>query len=240
MSLTMQDCMTDARSILQDTDATAYRVSDIDLLRFGNFALMEIALRRPDLFSTFGEIPLTAGETFQSLPAGALRLMEIIRVKTGRVVKECTMDDLDQFDVNWHAEANGVTRNWVRHPRDPVKFFVSPPPAAATVLIGQYAATPAIQAAAAALPIPDAYAPVISDYIVWRAESRDDEYVSAPRAVMFMEAFNVSLGISAKSKATADSNVGNRDIQKALAANQQAGAGAAAPAAPQAAVAQAF
>lgn len=236
----MQDCMTDARSILQDTDATSYRVSDVDLLRYGNFALLEIAIRRPDLFSTFGEIPLTANETFQALPAGALRLMEIIRVKQGRAVKECTQDDLDQFDVNWHAATSAIPTNWIRHPRDPVRFFVSPPALTGTILIGQYAATPAIQAAGAVLPIPDAYAPVISDYMVWRSESRDDEYVSAPRAVLFLEAFNVSLGVSAKSKATADSDVGNRDIQKALAANQQSGATPAAPPQAQQAAAAAY
>lgn len=218
----MQDCMTDARSILQDTDATSYRVSELDLLRFGNFALGEIALRRPDLFSTFGEIgPLTANETLQSAPAGALRLMEIIRVKGGRVVKECAMDDLDQFNVNWHSVPGATPVNWVRHPRDPVKFYVSPPPPQGTTLIGQWAASPTILVAQAPLPIPDAYAPVISDYMVWRAESRDDEFVSAPRATLFLAAFNASLGISAKTKATADSDVGNRDIQKQLAAQAQ-------------------
>lgn len=222
----MQDCMTDARSILQDTDATNYRVSDADLLRYCNFALMEIALRRPDLFSTFGAVgPLTVGETLQTLPAGALRLMEIIRVQGGRVVKECTHDDLDQYDVNWHTATNGTTANWVRHPRDPKQFYVSPPPTSGIYLMTQYSATPTVAIASAALPIPDAYAPVISDYIVWRAESRDDEYVSAPRAELFLKAFDASLGVSAKTKATSDSDVGNRDMQKQLAARAQAGAG---------------
>lgn len=232
--------MTDARSILQDTDAANYRVSDVDLLRYGNFALMEIALRRPDLFSTFDDIPLTTAEAEQTLPAGALRLMEIFRNKNGRVVKECSQDDLDQYDVNWQIAASGIPANWMRHPRDPVRFFVSPPPQANTILRGQWAKTPTvITDANTALPIPDAYAPVIADYIVWRSESRDDEYVSAPRAILFLEAFNSSLGISAKTKATADSDVGNRDIQRAMAANVQQGGAVAAPQVAQPAVAAA-
>lgn len=226
----MQDCMNDVRSILQDTDATAYRVSDADLIRFYNFALFEIALRRPDLFSTFGDIPLTAGQAEQALPAGALRLMEIFRVKNGRVVKECSQDDLDSFDVNWQSAANAVTVNWVRHPRDPVQFFVSPPPSGGTTLRGQWAQAPAYTTDTTTnLPIADAYAPVVCDYMIWRAESRDDEFVSAPRAVLFLEAFNASLGVSAKTKATADSDVGNRDIQRQLAATTQASAASAAP-----------
>lgn len=222
MAVTLQDCITESRGILQDTDATAYRVSDADMVIYGNGALFTIALHRPDLFSTYGEITLTASETLQSAPAASLRLMEIIRVKAGRVVKECDHDDLDSYDVNWHTvTASASTKNWVRHPRDPNKFYVSPPPTAGVILIGQWAVSPTIIAAGAAIPIPDAYKPIIAEYIVWRAESRDDEYVSSPRAAMFLEVWKSNLGVSARTKATADSDVGNRDMQKAMAATQQ-------------------
>jgi hypothetical protein len=73
--------------------------------------------------------------------------MEIFRVKTGRVVKDARQDDLDQFDVNWHSAANGIPANWMRHPRDPVQFFVSPPPLAGTTLRGQWAQTPTVKVA---------------------------------------------------------------------------------------------
>lgn len=224
MAYLISDCMTSARGITNDTDATNYRVSDADYVIYANEALATIALHRPDLFSSFVEITLTASETFQSAPAGTLRLMEIIRVKNGRVVKECSHDDLDSFDVNWHSATAGVPTNWARHPRDPAKFYVSPPAANGTILIGQVAQSPAVVASNSALPIPDAYKPVIVEYMVWRAESRDDEAVSQPRAVLFLAAWKANLNVSARTKATADSDVGNRDIQRAV-ARQQAVAG---------------
>jgi hypothetical protein len=210
VAVTLQQCMTGARSVLQDTVGPDYRVSDADLVDYGNDALYEIALRRPDLFSFFGDIPLTAGETLQKLPAGAIRLMDIIRVKGGRVVKECSASDLDGYNVNWHSAAAAVTENFIRHPRDPVAFYVSPPAPVNTTLTGQWAKAPTALNAGDPIPIADVYKPIIEDYMIWRAEARDDEYVSAPRAVLFLEAFNASLGVSAKTKATADSDAPSR------------------------------
>lgn len=229
MAYTIQDCVTEARGIVQDIDNTAYRVSDADAVIYANSALNTIALHRPDLFSIIGTIALTAGTTLQTAPAGALRLMEIFNVVGGRVVKECSQDDLDSYDNNWHNETAAATTNWVRHPRDPLKFFVSPPPDAPTAAVGlrgQYA-TPVAAALAlgSAIPLSDAYKPVITEYIVWRMESRDDEFVSTPRAMLFFESWKSNLGVSAKTKATADSDVGNRDMQRQLAANTQQGGG---------------
>ena len=205
MAVTLGQLRTGVRGVLQDTDADSPRYSDEDLNDYANDALYEIALRRPDLFSFFGDIPLTAGETFQKLPDGAIRLMDIVRVKGGRVVKEADQDSLDSFNVNWHSDPAGLTQNWMRHPRDPVAFYVYPQAPVATTLIGQWSKTPTpLVEDEDQVPIADVYKPVIEDYMVWRAESRDDEFVSSPRAVLFLEAFNASLGASAKTKATAD------------------------------------
>lgn len=218
MAYLVSDCINEARGILQDRDTTTdYRYSDADMVDYANSALGAIALHRPDLFSTIGTIPVTAATTIQSAPAGSLRIMEVFRINAGRVVKECLHDDLDMYNVNWHNDAAGPTVNWIRHPRDPNKFFVYPQVDAATAIVGlfgQWAASPAIVTAASAIPIPDAYKPVIVEYLVWRAESRDDEYVSSPRAVLFLEAFKASLGVSARTKATADAD-------KPTQANQQ-------------------
>jgi hypothetical protein len=224
MAKTMQNAMDDARGVLQDRDATNYRWVDADLLSYGNQAVAEIALRRPDLFATFTQIPLTNVDTYQVAPAGTLRLMDIIRVTGGRVVKECSQDDLDQYNVNWHADAAGPTKNWVRHPRSPLAFYVSPPSDGTIVLTGMLALTPVQMVATDQFTFSDAYFPIVCDYIIWKAESRDDEAVQSARATLFLAAFNGSLGVSARTKATADSDVGNKDTQTALAASAQQGA----------------
>src|SRR5882672_10071624 len=137
MAVTLGQLLTGVRGVLQDTDVTALRYADADLIDYANDALYEVALRRPDLFSFFGDIPLTAGETFQKLPSGAIRLMQIVRVKGGRAVKEADPDDFDSFNVNWHLDTADVSQNWMRHPRDPVAFYVYPQAPGATILTGQ-------------------------------------------------------------------------------------------------------
>jgi hypothetical protein len=224
MSYTLQDCVTEVRGILQDAVAT-YRITDADMVIYGNGALNTIALHRPDLFSTIGDITIVAG-TLQAAPTGSLRLMEVFRINGGRVVKECAQRDLDTFDVNWHSAATGPTQNWVRHPRDPNRFMISPPPDAGTVtakLYGQWSVSPTALVIGDTLPIPDAYKPLIVEYMVWRCETRDDEYVNTARAGVFIDSFKSNLGVSARTKQTADSDGGNRDLQMAAAAARHQG-----------------
>lgn len=50
MAKTYQDVVTDARVLLQDTDATSYRYSDTTLLAIYNRALQALGRIRPDAF----------------------------------------------------------------------------------------------------------------------------------------------------------------------------------------------
>ena len=210
MAYLISDCVNEARGILNDRDNSSgsYRITDADMVDYANAGLGVIAVQRPDLFSNIGTIPLVAGY-IQSAPAGSLRFMEVFGVIGGRVSKECEQRDLDTYNINWPNDAAGPTQNWVRHPRNPNMFFVYPPPDAATIAVGlhgEWSASPGILTMTSPLPIPDAYKPILVEWMVFRAESRDDEYVSQPRAILFMEAFKSNLGVSEKAKATADND----------------------------------
>lgn len=197
----VSECVNEVRGIIKDTDATAYRYSDADLVLYCNDALAAIAHRRPDLFSTIGDIPCVAG-VFQTAPAGAFQIMDIFCVKGGRV---CTMTEkkfLDRTNNGWMTAASGPTENWIDIPTDPVSFMVSPPAAAGQTLTGQWAKQPSTVVMTDVLPIP--YANAVKNYMIFKAESRDDEHVTTQRAQAFLALFDQSIGVfQAKSESPA-------------------------------------
>ena len=70
MAKTYQDVLTEARVLIQDTDPTNYRDTDLVLLAKLNQALQEIARLRPDAFDTlYSDATVNSG--------GALNVPEI-------------------------------------------------------------------------------------------------------------------------------------------------------------------
>lgn len=191
------------RDTLQDRYPLAYRYSTESLHRYGNDALLEIAHPRPDLFSVIGEIPCEAGTTIQEAPYGALRMMDVFQVRDGRVVTEIDRAELDRYTPTWRIDPAGPALHWVRHEKDPSRFFIYPKAPANQVLVAQWSMIPGEYGYRQHLPLPG-YATLIKDYIVFRAESRNDEPGNQQRAVAFYEHFYRVLGVSISAKEMTD------------------------------------
>jgi hypothetical protein len=203
--LNLGDIIDEARVLLQDTNATMQRFTDAQMLEFGNQTLRRIALLRPDLFAYIGEITCTVGAVLQSMPSDSLRIMEIFRIKDGAAVRETNREVMDQSYPSWTTTTNGAAVNWMRHPRNPNKFFIYPPAPTAQILIGEYAQAPQVYDGTTEIDLlPDAYYVSVLDGIVWLAESIDNEHVNSGRAAMFQKAFAESLAINLQGRETTD------------------------------------
>lgn len=189
------------RSVINDTDPTKYRYTDADLMGYANDCLVEIAIRRPDLFSTVDEITCVEGSIQRVTAARALALLDIYNVKNGRVVTEVTRYNLDRYDENWRSAAPAAAKHWMRNTGSALGFFVYPPATAGQVLIGEWSTAPAAYTIQDQVPIP--YTTSIKDYIVFRAEARDDEHVTSGRALAFYKAFERGLGLEVQAKEAA-------------------------------------
>jgi len=210
----LSDVITEARKLLQDTssEATLRRYTDAVLLGFANQTLKRIALIRPDLFSYVGEIACTTGEVLQEAPTNSIRLMEVFRVKNGSAVRETNRKTIDQTYPGWVDATAGPCVNWMRHPRNPNKFFIYPKAPAAQVLIGEYAKAPTAYAADDTVELlPDAYFTVVVDGTVYLAESIDNEHVATGRAKMFFDSFSASLDGNYKTRLLTDLDSGGLD-----------------------------
>lgn len=214
--MTPAEVIAEVRRLIQDT-RTPYRYSDAVMLGFVNQTLKRMAMLRPDLFAVIGDISTTANTVLQSCPADSLRLIEIFQVKNGNAVTEVNRETLDRTAPSWQQEAAGQPVNFMRHVRNPNRFFVYPRPATGVVLVGEYAQTPPNYTLDQAITYPiDAYFPSVVDGVVFLAESIDNEHVNSNRAKLFQDSFIQGLGVSLQSRSITDTESGGQDPRQVI------------------------
>ena len=214
--MTPNEIITEARRLIQDTKTT-FRYSDAVMLGWVIMTLRRTAVLRPDLFGVIGDISTTPNTVLQSTPADSLRLIEIFQVKNGDAVTESRRETLDQMYPNWVNEAAGTPVNFMRHVRNPNKFFVYPRPTAGIILVGEYAQVPPTYGLNdTILRLPDAFFPVIIDGVVFLAESVDNEHVNSGRAKLFQDAYTQALGVSLQSRVVTDTEESGMDPKQVI------------------------
>ena len=202
--MTPADVITEARRLVQD-QVTPYRYSDVVLLSYVNQTLKRMAILRPDLFSDIEDITTTANSAAQVLPADAIRLIDIFQIKNGNAITEVDRETMNRNYPGWMQEAAGQPVNFMRHVKNPDRFFLYPRPAAGVVLVGEYAKTPADYALSAEIDVlTEVYFPTLVDGVVYLAESIDDEHVQSGRAKLFYDSFVQSLGAGLQSRKITD------------------------------------
>lgn len=212
----LNDVIIEVRRIIQDT-STPYRYSNDVLLGFANQSLKRIAVLRPDLFAFIGDIICADGEVVQSMPYDSIRLIEIYSVKNGNGIVETNREALDQAYPEWMNAPAGPAVNFMRHVRNPNKFFIYPKAPAGQVLVGEYAKTPLDYADTANVDLlPDAYFPVVIDATVFLAESVDNEHVNSQRAQLFQQSFIQTLSVAAQSRSITDPERGGFDKEDVI------------------------
>ena len=214
--MTPNEVITEVRRLIQDT-RTPYRYSDAVLLGFVNQTLKRMVMLRPDLFAVIGDFPTTANTALQSCPADSTRLIEIFQVKNGDAVVEVNRGTLDRTVPGWLNEPAGQPVNFMRHVRNPNRFFVYPRPSAGVVLVGEYAQTPPDYTIDQEITYPiDTYFPVLVDGVVFLAESIDNEHVNSNRAKLFQDAFVQGLGVALQTRTITDTEAGGLDPKQVI------------------------
>lgn len=206
--MTPQDVLIDVRRLIQD-ESTPYRYSNTTLLGFVNQIIRRMVMLRPDLFTTVTTISTTPNVSEQTLPATAVRLVEIFRVQNGTSIEEVDRDIFDRTYPQWTTDAAGTPTKYIRHPRNPRAYFLYPRPTSGIVLIGEYVVTPPTYGNLDPITVlPDAYFPSLVDGTVFLAESVDNEHVNSGRAKLFYDSFTQSLGVDLQARNLTDLEAG--------------------------------
>lgn len=214
--MTPADIITEARVLIQDS-RLPYRYSDTVLLGFVQQTLRRMSILRPDLFCVLGDIPTTANTVIQSCPSDSLRLVEVFQVKNGNAVTEVNREVLDQMSPNWINDAAGTPVNFMRHVRNPNRFFLYPRPSAGVILVAEYAQVPPAYTLNQTITgLPDAYLPVAADGVVFLAESVDNEHVNSNRAKLFQDSFNQTLAAGLQVRSITDTEEGGLDPKQVI------------------------
>lgn len=209
----LNDIITAVRRLIQDETVT-YRYSDAFLLDLCNQGLKRIQLLRPDLFSYVGTVACTQGEVIQAAPSDSLRIIEVYSIVGGTGLVEADREVLDQTIPTWPNDAEAAAINWMRHVRNPNKFFIYPQAPAGQSLDIEYSQVPPTYDGTTTVTLlPDAYVPALIDVVVFLAESIDNEHVTNGRAKMYKDLFMAELGATTASLPVTDTENAGQPLQ---------------------------
>ena len=209
----LNDVIAEVRRIVQD-ETTTYRYSDVFILSLCNQALKRVQLLRPDLFSFVGTVACTAGEVIQTAPSDSLRVIEVYSIVGGGGLVEADREVLDQTIPTWVNDTAAAAVNWMRHVRNPNKFFIYPQAPSGQTLNIEYSQVPSTYAGAAAVTLlPDAYFPVVVDVVVFLIESVDNENVTSQRAQLYKDSYTEMLGVTSASRPVTDTENAGQPLQ---------------------------
>lgn len=196
--MTPQEIITQARYITNDFDNSAtYRQSDPELLTYVNEGLKEMAAFMPMMFSTAGDMTCEAGKAQQAVTfLDAVRLVDVVSIHDGPAITPMDRRVFDLFAPGWRQADPGPARHWAPLDNDPLNFFIYPPAPAGQVLDVRYVRNPGVYAINDEIgDVPEAMLPALADYVVYRAESKDDEHVLTGRAMAFYASFKSKIGV---------------------------------------------
>ncbi len=174
MATTAKQVIDSAVEVLHD-DA-GVRWPRADLLGYLNDGQREILLYRPDASTALVNHALTAG-FLQTLPAQAIRLMDVKCNVSGRACKLAKRDSLDDQRPSWRTDPSSATvKAWTYDERDPKRFEVWPPATAFAALRLLISVPPAdVLTEGASISLDDMYKGPLVSYIIHRAYLRDSE-----------------------------------------------------------------
>lgn len=196
--------------VLQDSNVRWPRV---ELQNWLNESYLQIALLRPDASSKTGTLTCVAGsrQTITSGFSTALRLLDVVRnlasSSNKKVVRLIERSVLDDQRPAWHNDTASVNiQNYTFDIRQPKEFFVFPPATTSAQLEVVYADLPGTHSlseanlhpttgSAEVIKVDDTYLSVITDWILYRAFSKDAEFAAnAARAGAHYQTFMSSIG----------------------------------------------
>jgi hypothetical protein len=196
------------RARLTLNDAAKDRYTDAEMFAYALDGLREVAAFRPDLFAVAQSMSLVAGVE-QNIPSGTWFLISIERDASGNEIYRADYDAWRKYSSDWRTHTAGPTEFWMSFPQSklhqPVtKFYVYPPAVANAQVYAVLAQCDLTsQTIGGTVPLADPYHPALIAYMIFRAETKDDQHVVTARAQAFNEKFATLLGVALKAEKTA-------------------------------------
>lgn len=213
-TITAQSIINQAATQLLDN--SNIRWTRAELLSWVNLGQKQIVIMSPNATNKVAVYQLVSG-TRQSIPSDGWTLLDVIRnmgtdgTKPGRAVRQVSEDLLDNFNPNWHSALPAtVAQNVIFDQQDQTVFYVYPPNNGRGYVQVNYSPVPVpITAESQTIGISDIFEPVLVDYVLYRACSKDAEYAPGLQlAAGYLQTFMTSM------QAKTNSELANSPNQK--------------------------
>lgn len=223
-TVTVNSLIEKASRIIQDQ--SNIRWPQAEWLADLNDAQREVVLYKPQASVKNVSVPLTAGQTKQTLPGDAIQLIEVVRnmgsngTTPGSAIRITSREVLDAQVPEWHSAENagGTIKHYTFDPRDPKTYYVYPKaPATAWNVDVVYSAAPTDCVLGGTIQIDDIYANALLNLMLYRAYSKDAEYAqNAQLAAAYYQAALASLGVKGQNEVAQNPNnaLGNPNVVK--------------------------
>ncbi|ECO0902231.1 hypothetical protein AA449_27285 [Salmonella enterica subsp. enterica serovar Newport] len=170
-----------------------------ELCDYYNDAVRAVILARPDAGASVETLKCVPGSR-QALPAGALRLIDVIRLTDGNVLLPVPRDVLDHDYPDWHT-LSGVPERYVYSEITPRVFYLFPAPDESVSIDAVVCRVPdAITITSledkTEIVLEEAYVNPLVDWMLFRAFSKDAAGgANTGQAMQHYQAFADQMGI---------------------------------------------
>jgi hypothetical protein len=189
------------QAAVQLLDLSNVRWTRAELLDWINAGQKQIVILSPNATNKTSVYKLVAG-TRQVIPSDGWTLLDVIRnmgtngTTPGRTIRVVSEELMDNFDVNWHASQSATTvRNVIFNQQDQTVFYVYPPNNGnGYIQINYSPVPPTILLETETISLNDIFMPVLLDYVLYRACSKDAEYAPGLQlAAGYLQTFLASM-----------------------------------------------
>lgn len=191
----VQTILDRAALLLEDEQQDIW--TEAELILWVDDALTTIVNHRPDVYVKRAVVDLKEG-TYQELPEDGIILIRLTRnMSTHTSITGLPLDILDDQNPSWRAPVMApIVEHYVYTDRDPKHFEVFPSVAEGVQIELDYgAAPPSITLATDTIPLGKEYTNILTDWVLYRAWSKDDEAANQSKAMVHFQAFSQALGI---------------------------------------------
>jgi len=193
--------ITRARDLLNDTGAVAHW-TDAELLRWVSDAQRDIVTRIPVSNVTIESLTLTASTSEQDLTSitNVYRLIDVIRNThdvRNKVIFSSTEVEMSLVDPGWHiapANSTATVERYVYSVDTPTIVHVYPNPTSDTQIQLKVSKLPLeIALVSTELTLDDSYIPLMVDYTVARAFSKDSDFADSSASSVSSNKYEVGI-----------------------------------------------
>lgn len=209
-----------AKAIIDKTaillnDTLSVRWTRAELLAWLSQAQRSIALRNPGTVNTVAVMKLQPG-TRQSIPATGWLILDVTRnmgtdgLTPSSPIRIISQELLDSFSPNWHAATpTSAIDNYIYSPKDETSFFIYPPSDGTGYIEINYSSiTPDFVLETETIKVADIFEPALTDFICFRAHSKDAEYAAGVQlAAMYSSSFSSALQAKEQAELQASPNL---------------------------------